>query len=147
MPCLRRVAPIVVFNLITGSVPFWPQEKPDLNTYFKQYIGLTNSQIKAIRSGRPVAKTLRSRTPDEIFVFGAVYVHATPAAYVNFSTDFDRLRRVSGYLAIGRFSTPPRAGDLDGFAFDSDDIKSLKNCKPGDCDIQMPESSMQEVRR
>ncbi len=100
---LRDVAVIVVLTLLIGPTHCMPQEGsnlPNLNTYFKQYVGLTDDQITAIRGGKPIAKNLRSRTPAEIFVFGAVYVNATPDSYVNFSTDFDRLRKLSGYLAI-----------------------------------------------
>jgi hypothetical protein len=77
--------------LITGSSCCWPQERPDLKTYFKTDIGLSDDQIQAIRSGKAVAKNLPSCVPDEIFVFGAVYINATPDAYVEFSTDFTRL--------------------------------------------------------
>lgn len=143
---LRNITVVLTFVLITGAVPSWPQEQRDLNTYFKNYIGLSDGQIKAIRDGKAVAKTLRSRAPAEIFVFGAVYVNATPEAYVDFSRDFDRLRKLAGYLAIGKFSAPPRLADLEGFTFDSDDINALRKCRPGDCDVQMPESSMRSIR-
>jgi hypothetical protein len=71
---------VVVLALITGSSCCWPQERPDLNTYFKTDIGLSDDQIQAIRSGKAAAKNLPSRVPDEIFVFGAVYINATPDA-------------------------------------------------------------------
>lgn len=143
---MRSVAAILVLALTSGAVRCWPQEKPDLDTYFKNYVRLSDVQIKAIHSGTAVAKTLRSRTPAEIFVFGAVHINATPDAYVNFSTDFDQLRKLSGYLAIARFSNPPQLADLDGFTLDTDDIKAVKKCKPGDCEIQMPESSMRDIQ-
>ena len=45
------------------------------------------------------------------------------------------------------FSNPPQLSDLKGFSFDSDDIQSLKSCKPGDCQIQMPASSIEELHQ
>lgn len=48
-----------------------------LQSYFKN-IGLSQDQIAAIQSGQSVAKTLHSRIPDEIFVFGGVYIKAAP---------------------------------------------------------------------
>ena len=45
------------------------------------------------------------------------------------------------------FSSPRHLSDLKGFSFESDDIKSLKDCKPGDCLIQMPASSIEELHR
>jgi len=50
-------------------------------------------------------------------------------------------------MAIGEFSNPPQLSDLKDFRFESDDIKDLKHCKPGDCEIQMPASAIDEVHR
>src|ERR1700683_4377307 len=138
----------VLLILISGvaSVSL-PQANPDLRTYFKDYIGLNDDQISAIRSGQAVAKSLHSRTGDEIFVFGAVYIHATPESYLKFSRDFDRLRKLPGYLAIREFSNPPELSDLNDFTFDAEDIKALRDCKPGDCQIQMPASSIEELHK
>jgi len=43
-------------------------------TLFRDYIGLNEDQIKAIQSGKAVAKIIESPTPNEVFVFGSVYV-------------------------------------------------------------------------
>ena len=80
-------------------------------------------------------------------MFGAVYINAAPEDYLKFSRDFDRLRKLPGYLAIGEFSNPPQLSDLKGFTFDSEDIKALRNCKPGECQIQMPASSIEELHQ
>jgi len=101
----------------------------------------------ADHGGRIVAKVLKSRTPAEIFVFGAVYIKATPESYVQLAGDFDRLRKLPEFLAIGKFSDPARAADLEGFNFDSDDIKSLKECNPGKCEVQMPADRARGARR
>ena len=51
-----------------------------------------------------MAKAVPSRTPAEIFLFGAVYIHTVPEAYVLFAHDFDRLRKLPTYATIGVFS-------------------------------------------
>jgi len=141
-----RVAVLLALIAAVVSLSF-SQANPDLRTYFKEYIGLSDDQIAAIRNGDAVSKNLRSRTPDEIFVFGAVYIKAEADSYLKLSRDFDRLRTLPGYLAIGQFSNPPRLSDLKGFTFDSEDIKALRNCKTGDCEIQMPTSSIEELHQ
>jgi hypothetical protein len=142
------VATAALLLLIGASaLPGSAQSNPDLQTFFRQDLGLSQDQVAAIRSGQPVAKNMPSRTPAEVFLVGAVYIHAAPESYVRFARDFDRLRKLPGYLAIGEFSNPPRLSDPKGFAFDSDDIQALKNCKPGDCPIQMPTSSIEELRQ
>jgi len=37
--------------------------------FFRDYVGLKEDQIAAIRNGKAVAKVVESRTPDEVFVF------------------------------------------------------------------------------
>ncbi len=139
--CIRAV-------LIVAAVsPGFSQSNPDLQTFFKEDIGLSQDQIAAIRSGQAVAKTMPSRTPAEVFLFGAIYIHASPESYVKFAHDFDRLRKLPNYLALGIFSNPPQLSDLKDFSFDDNDIKGLKNCKLGDCLIQMPASSIEELQR
>jgi len=84
-------------------VPGFSQSNPDLQAFFRQSIGLTEDQIAAIRNGQAIAKAVPSRIPDEIFLFGAVYIHAAPEAYLRFARDFDRLRKLPSYLALAHF--------------------------------------------
>jgi hypothetical protein len=145
---LRMSGIAISLALIIGSAASsFPQTNPNLQTYFKDYIGLSDDQIAAIRGGQAVAKNLHSRTADEVFVFGAIYINGAPETYLKFSRDFDHLRKLPGYLAIEEFSNPPQLSDLKDFTFDSDDIKELMDCKPGDCKIQMPASSIEELHQ
>ena len=57
------------------------------------------------------------------------------------------MRRFPSYLALGVFQQPPRLADLNGFSLDSDDLRDLQNCRPGDCMIQLPGSSIEELQR
>ncbi len=133
--------------LAAVAPPGSAQTNPDLQAFFRQNAGLSEDQIAAIQRGQPVAKALPSRTPAEVFLLGAIYIHAAPESYVRFAHDFDRLRKLPGYLALGVFSDPPQLSDLKGFSFENDDIQALKSCKPGDCMIQMPSTSIAELHR
>jgi hypothetical protein len=140
-------AAALLVMIAATALPGFSQSNPDLQTFFRQNIGLSPDQIAAIRSGKPVAKTLPSRAPAEVFLFGAVYIHAAPESYVQFAHNFDRLRKLPNYLALGVFNDPPQLSNLKDFRFDSEDINALKDCKPGDCQIQMPTSSIEELHR
>jgi hypothetical protein len=76
-----------------------------------------------------------------------VYVHAKPAAYLQLMKDVDRLNKLAGYSSAGGFNTPPNMTDVDGLALDYDDIEDLKNCRPGNCELQLPEESMDAARK
>jgi hypothetical protein len=137
----------MLFLVLGAAVRCVAQTSSELNTYFQQSVGLNQDQVAAIRGGQAVSIKMPSRIPDEIIVFGAVFVNATPESYFKLAYDFDRLRKLSGYLAIGKFSAPPQASDLEGFSFDSEDIKALKDCKPDHCQIQLPASSIEELHK
>jgi len=146
---IRNVMPAVAMLIMiaVATLPGSPQSNSDLQTFFRQDIGLTQDQIASIRSGQAVAKALPSRTPDEVFLFGAIYIHATPENYVQFDRDFDRRRELPNYWALGVFSNPPQLSDLKNFSFDSDEVQALKKCTPGDCQIQMPAGSIEDFQK
>ena len=146
---IRTIERMIVLLIMTAATPHpgFSQSNPHLQTFSRQSVGSTEDQIAAIRKGQAVAKAVPSRTPAEIFLFGAVYIHAAPEACVLFAPDFDRLRKLPGHLGLGVFSSPPELSDLKDFSFDSDDIQALERCKPGDCLIQGPASSIEEFRR
>jgi len=142
------VGAIILVVLISWApLPAVSQQRLDLQTFFKDNIGLTPEQITAIKAGKPVAKTLKSRIPDEIFVFGAIYINGTTEEYVAFASDLNRLRKIPEYLAIGAFSNPPQVSDLKGFVLDKEDIEALKKCKTGDCDVQIGAGGMDEFKK
>jgi len=118
-----------------------------LENHLKQNLGLSQDQISSIRNGQPFAKALESRTPAEIFVFGVIYINADPESYLKYAYDFNRLRSISGYLSIKQFSNPFQLSDLEGFTLDSQDIQSLKNCNPGNCAVQLPGSTITDIRK
>ena len=115
--------------------------------FFREYVGLTENQISEIHNGKAIAKILESQTPDEVFVFGAVYVKAAPESYLKLASDIEALRKLPNYLAIQKFSEPPQLSDLEGFTLEEEDIKELRNCRPGHCEVQLPSEAMEAFQR
>jgi hypothetical protein len=76
-----------------------------------------------------------------------VFIKAEPAAYVRMARDLDKLKSLSGYLDVRKFSSPPVSSDLAGFGIDQKDVDELKNCKPRDCEVQLPEESIENFKR
>jgi len=141
--CSCITLPVLVLLLtpvIEADTPAEPYK------FFREFAGLNEEQIAAIRSGKAVAKVVESRIPDEVFVFGSVYVGATPESYLKLASDIDALRKLPSYLAIQSFSDPPQLSDLEGFTLEQQDIKELKNCKAGHCEVQLPSEAMEEFQ-
>ena len=143
----QTILATLLLLLFWAIVPFARGQSAEPFKFFREYVGLNEEQISAIRKGKAIAKVLDSRTPDEVFVFGAVHVDATPESYLKLAADIDALRKLPNYLAIRKFSDPPQPSDLQGFALDEDDIKQLKNCRPGHCEVQLPTEAMEAFQQ
>ena len=144
-----RLSRVLLFAVLLWLVrlPASHAQNGEPSTLFRDCIGLNEDQIKAIRNGKAVAKVIESPTPDEVFVFGSVYVQSTPDRYLTLASDIDELRKLPSYLAIRKFSDPPQLSDLEGFMLEPDDIKQLKNCEPGRCEVQLPTKAMDVFRQ
>jgi hypothetical protein len=138
---------LVIFFSCKVGIDAKDNSRPEPYNYFHEYVGLNDEQIQSISNGKALAKVLDTGSADQILVFGAVHVDATPEKYLKFASDIDALRKLPSYLAIRKFSNPPLLSDLDGFTLEEEDVRQLKDCRPGHCEIQLPAESMQEFQK
>src|SRR5262245_9771034 len=143
----RTMRPLAIGVFLLSGTFLLGQTSNEPSTFFKEFMGLQDDQITAIQQGKAVTKVLSTKTPSEIAVFGAIYINASPDEYLRSVQNLGALRRSSNYLAIRKFSSPPTLADLEGFVLNDDDIKDLKNCKPGSCELQLPAASIEEFKR
>jgi len=106
-------------------------------------LGLTAEETAAVGAGRPVAKVLPWGEPSEVYVFGAVHIDGSSETYLRTVRDVQSLSGTSGYLGIGELSDEPTPAELTALTFEPDDVKALKNCREGACDVQLPTASIQ----
>jgi hypothetical protein len=109
-------------------------------------LGLTADEIAAVDAGRSVAKVLAWGGASEVYVFGAVRIHGTRETYLKAARDLRRLSGAPGYLGVGELPDPATAQDLEDLAFEADDVKALKSCRDGACDVQLPMASIEAFR-
>ena len=139
---MHRRALLLALSLISSAIVQAAARVP--LTIFTD-LGLTSQQIAAIDAGRPVAKVLPWGGPSEVRVRrgarGGVTRHVLEAA-----RDVGRLSGTPGYQGIGEIREDATVADLSALAFDPDDVKALKNCREGSCDVQLPTSGIQRFR-
>lgn len=146
----RTLLPSIVLSLLLsgGSVRSSASDQAmALDKFLRDTVGLKADQIEAVHRGQAVAVVLDSPIPDQVFVFGTVYIEAKPESYLQFANDFDVLRNLPNYLAVQEFSNPPQLSDLREFTIDPQDLKELKDCKPGDCEVQLPSEAMEQFQK
>ncbi|MBE0658563.1 MAG: hypothetical protein IH602_12805 [Bryobacteraceae bacterium] len=133
--------------ILSGALMCTAETPQEPYHFFRQQMGLTDSQIAMISRGKAVAKVIPSNTPAEIIIFGAVFVNANPEQYLKLALDPAWLRRSPSYLGVARFSDPPVLSDLEGFNLEPDDVRNLRSCRPGKCGVQLPADAMQTLQR
>ncbi len=138
---MHRRARLLALSLISSAIVQAAIARGPMNIFTD--LGLTSQQIAAIDAGRPVAKVLPWGGPSEVYVFGAVHVEGSPDTYLEAARDVGRLSGTPGYQGIGEIREDATVADLSALAFDPDDVKALKNCREGSCDVQLPTTAIQ----
>src|SRR5262245_11107559 len=134
-----------VVLLTTAIATIGQAPEPQLPALLTQ-VGLNQQQRASLEAGRPVAKVLSWGESSEIYVFGAVRISGSPAAYLKSARNVAGRAGSQGYLGIGEISDTATATDLSGLTLDPDDIKALKSCREADCDVQLPSAAIQAFR-
>jgi len=140
MTMIKALVSVIALTAFALAAP-GESVDPQLTVLFSQ-VGLTDQQTAAIDAGQPVAKVLQWGGPSEVFVFGAVYIAGSPETYLKLTRNVARLAGTPGYLAIGDLPATANSADLSGLTLDPDDLKALKTCREGACDVQLPTASI-----
>ncbi|MGV3518457.1 hypothetical protein [Luteitalea sp.] len=98
---------------------------------------LSAEQIATVRSGVPVAVVLPSGLDREVAVGAAVRVNTPASRMVDVIRDIERLERGRGFLATHKFSTPPTLEDMAALRLPAEDVRAIRSCRPGDCDVKL----------
>lgn len=111
------------------------------------HLGLNATQIETVRRGQPVVVAVPPRVDREIAVAGAVRIAAPAARLVAVVRDIERLERGRGFLATRKFSSPPVLADVATLRLPDEDVRALRSCRPGRCDVKLGQGAFDELGR
>jgi hypothetical protein len=130
---------VLELGLCIGATVASAQRQPE--TFFKNRIGLSDSDIQKMEQGQVVTKVTKSGdTKYGILVFGGVYINSSIEHFAASYRDVKGLLEDKVYLDVQAFNevgSPPKLSDFDRLALDRMDIDALQKCKPNDCDLQV----------
>ena len=128
--------------------PVWAQAAElDPRAFARDVLQLEDDQLAAIDRGDVVTRLLATTDGAEIAAFGVVRAAGTLDLLLRLSKDVKRSRQVSHIPEIGLFSSPPRLGDLDLLQVPPEDVKALRKCSPGSCDVKLGPKALDELAR
>lgn len=146
---LSAVAALVaVFFLASRTVDAQNAALPaQLQDYLTRFIKATPVEISTVGAGQPFTKLLDTDPSKEVAVLGIIWIQAQPQAYVRALTDIESFEQGANFRATKKISDPPRLSDFDAFEWPPDDVKALRTCKIGDCEIKLGEASLARLRK
>jgi len=117
-----------------------------MSEYLQQRAGFSADDMASLAAGRGVAKLLPTQREDEMGVVGAVFINVAPDYLASAYSQVDKVEPIAA-LEHGIFSTPAKISDLAALTLESDDLKSLRKCKPGDCDLMLPDTAIARFQK
>jgi len=119
---------------------------PAFESYLATAVRPTARERQALMSGAPITKLLDSEASQEVAVFGAVWIDGSPAQYVRGVKDIENFERGGAFRVTKRISDPPRLEDFAQLELSADEVKDLRSCKVGDCEVKLGANALQQLR-
>jgi hypothetical protein len=135
----------VAFSSATPA-PQRPALPPAFESYLATAVRPTARERQTLMSGAPIAKLLDSDASKEVAVFGAVWVSGSPAQYVRRVKDIENFERGGAFRITKRISDPPKLEDFAQLELPAEDLKDLRSCKIGDCEVKLGAKALQQLR-
>ncbi len=112
-----------------------------------QHVNLTRDDYKRLLQGEPVTTLLPGDASKEVAIFGAVWINAPISAYVAAVKDIEQLEKGPNFLVTKKISNPPRLEDFAQLTLSPEDVRDLKSCEVGDCELKLGENALQRIRK
>ncbi len=108
--------------------------------------GFEPADLSALDNGETVVKLLRVKDKKQVAVCGIVRLQN--ASEISMAAFRDSLTQKTNKskLASGDFSTPPVIEDLQSLNFGDGDIKDLKKCVVGNCNVKLPAAMIKRMQ-
>jgi hypothetical protein len=139
-----------VLSVALGSAPSSRQQvvpERSLGRFLATRFGFSAAQIAAVRAGRPIAVNMPSSLDREVAVAGAIHIDATAERLVALLQDVERLESGTGFLRTRRISDPPRLEDFADLELPAADVKALRKCRPGNCDVKLGQGAFDLLKQ
>jgi hypothetical protein len=117
-----------------------------LERYLSATAKLNASQRAALVGGAPVTKLLAADDSKEVAVFGAIWIDAPIARYVEAVEDIENFERGGGFKVTKRISAPPRLEDFADLHLPGEDVEDLRTCRVGNCEVKLGEQALKRFR-
>jgi hypothetical protein len=106
---------------------------------------LSEDERQDLRQGRTLVRLLSAAEPSEIVVFAASHIDVTPQTFAR------RIRSPRLWIGpkvprTGMLANPVRPDDIALLTLGADDLRALRQCRPGDCGVKLSSPEMARIQ-
>lgn len=145
MTPIRFVAVAVLMLALAGAVRA-QQNAGEVTHYLKDIAKFSADEVASLDAGQVIAKTESSADEGEIAVVGAVRIRASKERVADYFHLLVTYVDGEVTLQIGELHNPPRPQDVAALTLPDDDVRNLRDCKPGDCDVKLGGAGLAEIQ-
>ena len=99
-------------------------------------------EISQARAGQPVARMIASAGRDELAVAGAVRLNGDKKRLVDWVRNIEHFRHAAELGLTRGIELPPAPQAFAELVLDAKDLAALQGCRPGRCDLRVPDELM-----
>ena len=114
--------------------------------FITKSVRLDATEYHTLLSGNPVTKLLDSDPTQEVAVFGAIWIAASPAAYVRLVQDIEHFESGGAFHRTKRIGNPASIADFAMLELPEDDVRDLRDCRVGSCDVKLGADALRTLR-
>jgi len=115
--------------------------------FLQRYLDFSEKDLMKMEKGKVVVKLFeKGGVENEVGAFGVVRVDIPKEVLIKQFRDIETFTASDAVKQIGKFSNPPRRGDLQTLTVDEKDIRDLKKCKPGHCKMKIDTAAMKRFQ-
>ena len=147
---IAAAALALIVTVATGGVPHGQSPAPmpaQFDSDIKAHVKLTPEKQKQLLAGQPVMQLLESDPAKEVAIFGAVWVAAPIARYVDAVKNIEEFEKGRELPRNEAHQQPTQARRLQRLSLPPEDLDDLKTCKVGDCELKLGEAALVRIQK
>lgn len=133
------IVALAVSGAETQNTPTFPAR---LERYLSGTVKLSALERQRLFNGDAITRLLAADENKEVAILGAVWIKAPMRRYIQAISDIESFERDGGFKNTKRISTPPRLEDFDTLRVPEEDLRDLRRCRVGDCEVKVAASAL-----
>ena len=128
------------------AAPLVVGAESDPFAFLSPTVQISVADRQRIERGETIVNVLPSRG-HEISMVAITLASMSPERLAAWASDIERLKATPGVHRVKRLSAEPAASEFSTLALPDDDIRDVRDCRPGSCNLKLTSAEIERMRR